>query len=410
MRKAIWIINPYGTLPGESWATYRSTMLADALAADGFSVTQFISNFEHRSKTFRCADYKEMKIANGYSVRIIPSTAYRSHISVQRIRYERRFARNVIKTLKGEERPAIIVLAEPALFYYDILLKHLILRSSSKLVIDLIDTWPELFQIAVPRRWRSVASVLMAPLYKWRRRLYQHADAIVAVAHNYMDLARTLTNRKIPMEVVYWSYPSQETDTGDCNNEKINELIARKESDEVWAIYAGTLGENYDIPSIIRVADELTTKLAGSAKFKIIVAGDGPLRKLCEQVHNENFKFLGRLPVKDLKTLYQSCDLALCTYQGESTVAMPIKAFDYLLFGLPMVNSLRKDLGTLIQNYEVGLNYDAHSPSSMYQAVSTLILNTALRRRYSKNAKIAAKEFTSDTQYKKFVDLIRSLL
>ncbi|MBM3349747.1 MAG: hypothetical protein FJY58_08650 [Betaproteobacteria bacterium] len=30
-----WIVNPYGTLPGEGWRDYRSQMLAQALVALG---------------------------------------------------------------------------------------------------------------------------------------------------------------------------------------------------------------------------------------------------------------------------------------------------------------------------------------------------------------------------------------
>lgn len=93
----VWIINPYGTLPDESWRTYRSTMIANALVKAGHSVVQFISNFEHRSKRYRFDKYTVRNFGPGYTVHVIPTSSYRSHISLARIKYERSFAKGVSK-------------------------------------------------------------------------------------------------------------------------------------------------------------------------------------------------------------------------------------------------------------------------------------------------------------------------
>ena len=408
MKEKVWIINPYGNLPSESWATYRSTMLAEALANSGFTVTQFISNFDHRSKSFRSAQGTTLRMNQNYTICIVPSTAYRSHISIERIQYERNFALNIVKALP-EERPAVIVLAEPALFYYNILLKKLTLGDGTKLVLDIIDIWPELFRLAFPKVLQPISNILLSPLYFWRKRLYEHADAIVAVSNNYLAVAKKLTRGRVPLEVVYWSYPVSLANLKESSHEPINKLIQQKQKDEIWIIYSGTLGENYDISSIIRVANELKGKLPRDLHFRFLVAGDGPLKEYCQKMQNEQLLFLGRLTPEDLKSLYKHCDIALSTYKGESTVAMPIKAFDYLFYGLPMVNSLGKDLGDLIQKHEIGINYDPNSPQSLQEALYTLILNSELRERYSRNARVIARDYSSEVQYKKFVDLIRDL-
>lgn len=384
-------------------------MIADAMSSYGHSVVQYISNFEHRSKSFRSSGYKSLQVRENYTIEIIPSTPYTSHISLKRIHYERTFARNILKKVRPEKFPDVIILAEPALFYYDVLLKPLIVKSNCKLVLDIIDIWPELFQIALPAPIRPFSTILLCPLYFWRKRLYQFADAIVAVSHDYLQLAKNLTSSARAFEVVYWSYPAQEQSAGNSNDPLISSLIALKAKGEVWIIYAGTLGENYDIPSIIKVAHALTKKIGSTITFKFIVAGDGPLKAICEKTTIPSFVFLGRLSADDLKTLYPHCDIALSSYKGESTVAMPIKAFDYLKFGLPIVNSLGKDLGQLIRMHRVGINYDPDSPESLYEAICKLLTDTQFRHECSARAKIVAQEFSSDIQYKKFVDLVNRL-
>src|SRR5687768_10164735 len=97
--RKVWIINPYGSLPSESLATYRATMLAESLVENGYDVTQYISNFEHRSKTFRTTGFQTLKINTNYTIHIIPSNKYSSHISLERIKYERTFGKNLLKTV-----------------------------------------------------------------------------------------------------------------------------------------------------------------------------------------------------------------------------------------------------------------------------------------------------------------------
>ena len=405
----MWIINPYGTLPSESWATYRSTMVAEALSAHGYQVSQFISNFEHRSKQFRTSGSERVTIGGRYAIRIIPGQGYAAHISLQRVRHERSFARNLLAAVKGEPPPDLVILAEPALFYYDILLGPLIVRHRSLLVLDVIDIWPELFELVIPRGLRPLSPVLLAPLYRWRKRLYAHADAVVGVARDYTDIGSRLAARPgVLAATVYWSSsapPAASAPPG----EALEGLLAGKGERDLWIVYAGTLGENYDIHSIVDVARRLPADVRDHRRVRFIVAGDGPLRSLCEASASQDFVFVGRLAAAHLELLYRRCDVALCTYKGGSTVAMPIKAFDYLRHGLPIVNSLARDLGEFVQRDRIGLNYRPESSDSLYHAIVRLVRDEELRAECARNSRRLAGQFSPDRQYAIFVELIDRL-
>jgi len=255
-----------------------------------------------------------------------------------------------------------------------------------------------------------LSGVWLAPLYYWRKRLYRHANAVVAVADDYLNLAKRLTDRPgVIFETVYWSYDDRAHAGNPDASPAVTDFVARKNANEIWVVYAGTLGENYDITSIIDAAKWLVADVGDQLDFKFVVAGDGPLKALCEASVSAHFSFLGRLGPADLDVLFRHCDLALTTYKGESTVAMPIKAFDYFFHGLPIVNSLGRDLGRFVRDRRVGTNYDAASPSSLHEAIKRLMLDAELRKTCARNAKILSEEFTPDKQYSKFASVLERL-
>ena len=67
--KNIWLINPYGNLPSEGWSDYRTFLIGKYLSKNGFNITWFISNFDHRNKSIR--NYAEIQINDNFVISII---------------------------------------------------------------------------------------------------------------------------------------------------------------------------------------------------------------------------------------------------------------------------------------------------------------------------------------------------
>lgn len=409
----VWIINPYGNLPDEGWRTYRSTMIANALVAEGFVVHQYISNYEHRSKKFRSPDYRRIVAHENYIIHVIPCTSYKSHISLDRILYERSFAKNLKIHSAGQAKPDLVILAEPALFYYDLLLKWIKHELKVKLLLDIIDIWPELFELLFPKRLSFLSKIALLPLYLWRQRLYKQADSLIAVSQNYLKIGLGLKDFEPNLrDVVYWSYPDEPTEPTAFYIESnvIKNLVHKKGKNEVWGVYAGTLGENYDIKSIVD-ASKIIGKRFNSTEFKLLIAGDGPLATFCNEVNDDQqIFFLGRLPAQQLSALLKNSDFAFSTYKGKSTVAMPIKAFDYLAFGLPLVNSLGRDLGDFVDNNKIGINYLPESVESLSDAMRQLIQDKGKRLQCKVNCLELAEQFSELKQYAKFVAIVKNTL
>lgn len=403
----VWIIDPYGNLPGEGWRDSRSTMIANALEKFGHEITWWVSNFDHRSKIFRSNDWKEIQVTPRFLIRVVPSTAYTSHISIKRVWYEKTFGKRLHERALHCPPPDVIILREPALFVSGPVL-DLVRRWQLKLIVDVIDLWPELFHMILPKQLSWVGKLVFLPLYRRRAALFKRADAIVAVAKDYLALAQKLVPNT-PKEVVYWGVNTKDLKMALQNQSELPDSVRyiEKLPGEVWVIYAGTLGDNYDIRTILRAAEILESQ---NIAIRMMIAGDGPLKEeVISTIKSKGLRktlYIGSLRADVLTYLYGFCDIALSTYTAGSTVSMPIKAYDYLAAGLPMVNSLERNLGDIVRMHYVGLQYEAENPQSLADAIRELTTDRDMRRTMSENAHKLAGDFDCSVQYEKFVELV----
>ena len=193
---------------------------------------------------------------------------------------------------------------------------------------------------------------------------------------------------------------------------EIRELARRigKEQGELWAIYAGTLGNNYDIETLLAAAELLAARNVPAA---IIIAGDGPLRRTVEDFVAKQdlrtIRFVGLLPTTELERYYQLCDVGLCPYLKESTVAMPIKAYDYLAAGLPIINSLQGELARLIREGSFGAQYTPGAPETLCGVLSDLARDSERLKMLTENANRAAMQFDKGAQYPRMVAFVEKV-
>jgi hypothetical protein len=106
----------------------------------------------------------ENNISNGIQYVIIESLKYKSHISISRILYEKIFIRKVIKDLESNITPDLIILRDPAIFISKSIL-HYINLHKVKYIVDIIDLWPELFELALPKILSKYSNFIFSYFY-----------------------------------------------------------------------------------------------------------------------------------------------------------------------------------------------------------------------------------------------------
>ncbi len=406
--KKVWIVNPYGALPNEGWLEYRSFKLARELISRGFEVVVWISKFEHRKKEHRKnSSFEENSdIKNGLQIIGIDGPGYKKNISISRIRHERIFGKNFLKEANGLIPPDLIVLGDPSIFFSKPVVKYS-KKNNLKLIVDIIDLWPELFKVALPRFISKFHKLIFRSLYKRRDRLLLASDGVVGCTSDYVK--RVKPPYGIPTEVAYFGI-----DTKVFNDPKagIYSTLTKsfiKDSD-LSIIFAGTYGSAYDIETIFKTID-LTVKKNENIKYVFI--GDGMYSNQIQKYHelypNTVLK-LESLPLDELVDIYSNFDVGLCTYSKNSTVSMPTKFYDNLGAGLVTITSLNGEILSLVNKHKLGLKYEAGNHISLFEAIMKLKNNKQLLIDLKSNANLSAHEFSAISQYKKFADFIEKII
>jgi glycosyltransferase involved in cell wall biosynthesis len=413
-RRNVWIINPYGSLPSEGWRSTRTVLLARTLVECGFDVTWFLSAFSHLAKRTRPLQRSPSEEL-GIRVRFVKACSYTKHVSFRRVLSEALFAMRLLRECRTERSWPDVIIAGHATLFSGVAAVLLARHYRVPLVIDMFDLWPEVFRLALPKRLQGLAPVVFGPLYLLRRLIFRQATAVIALARINLEVARAIATKASPDHCVL-VYEGIDSSTVPLAAEPLDLLpvaasVGPGGARSLRVVYAGTLGERYDIGTIVRAAGILKER---AAPVQIVLAGDGPGRAMLETAIasdlSPNLVYVGRLRPEQLSRLYRDSQVGLCAYSPGSTVAMPCKVYDYLDGGLAIVSSLRGELADLLAEKRIGIQYEPGNAEALADTLSTLAADRAMLSELRSNARTEAVHFDRRTQYSKVVRLLDDLL
>ena len=410
----IWLINPYGQIPGEGWRDYRFTILGKALAERGHQVVWWTASFSHTFKSFRSETWEDISITPKFDIRLVPTTGYDKNISFARVRFESIYAWEIYQRARKEAPPDSIVSTDPSQIV-GFMSVQLAKRLGVPLILDVFDLWPELFVLALPHAIRPLAPLIFSPLYMLRRYNLGRSNALISLCNTYLEVANkeASKSRIAPAMTIFNGIELAAFRALMPDESELAGLACKfgKKANDIWAVYTGSLGNNYDVETLLRACDHLEER---GSNIKLVVVGEGPLRSLVTdfiQTHpNGNVTYLGtQLKPEELIQLYRVCDFALCTYAPESNVAMPNKFYDYVAAGLPILNSLQGELEDFLRKNQIGIQYMAGDPISLANALEYMAADKERLCLMALNSYNAAKSFDSDILYQKYADLVESI-
>ena len=367
-----------------------------------------MSCFSHHTKTFRAEPWEVREMGSDWKIIFVPATSYRKNIDPMRLVSEATFARNIERRWRQEGTPDCIVVREPPQVVGHCALK-IARATGAKVISDVYDLWPEFFNQVLPVRVRGRGKMLFAPYYRWRKKNWDASDAVCALAEDYLQRALDTSPalKKRPHRIVYNGIEVEEFRETMARG---SDAIPEKPKGEVWAVYAGSLGNSYDVTCMVKAAKLLAER--GSA-CRIMVAGTGPLLSIVQSAHDDPsipLTYLGKLPQSDLLPLYERADIGLCAYAAVSNVEMPDKFYDYSAAGLPIVNSLTGEVEKVIRERNLGLTYEAGSAADLADKIQLLVDDPRAMRDMGRNSWEAAMEFDAIHQFDGYVDLIENVL
>jgi glycosyltransferase involved in cell wall biosynthesis len=265
--------------------------------------------------------------------------------------------------------------------------------------------------MVLPKPLNKLGKLVFAPLYSRKRHLFQQADGVIAGSESYLDMARSLVPG-LPAErtaTVYYGIDVPEQRAAMRSSIELPSAIRKltKKDGETWAVCATTLGRNYGLKTLLEAAEILEQR---QVNIKVLIAGIGPLKEyVLSFISSHGLKqtiYIGNHDPATMSRIYSVCDIGLSVYRKDSTVTMPIKAFQYFAAGLPGVNSLKGDLSTLLETHQAGLPYEAENARSLARALEMLASHPDERHTMARNSYDMAGQFDCEVQYAKLVELV----
>lgn len=365
MKKVLLITN-YTNLPGEKGYN-RFKYLCEILSDRGFKVTCVTSVFNHYDKSKRNKETFDSKTAK-YRIVLLNEKGYKKNISVKRIMSQRQFAYNLRKFLKIEGKSydcfyCCVPSLEAAQIAGDFANKNNIL-----FIEDIQDLWPEAIKVVIKNDF--LFNILTLSWKKKADNVYKKADKLIAVSKEYLDRAKKVNDRAGDSAYVYIGTFVENFDNG---AKKYFDSI-KKNKDDFWVIYIGTLGASYDIKTLISAYKILLDRGYGNIKLKILGRGpeENQFKKHAEK-NNVKVDFLGYKKYDEMAAYLKKSDIAINAIKKNASQSIINKVGDYFSAGLPVLNGCNcKEMIDLIEKYNTGINYISEDPKSLANSIITV--------------------------------------
>lgn len=321
---------------------HRVDLLMRALFERGDTVEVLTSDYKHIEK--RRVTYKK-KCFHYFKAR-----PYKKNLSVQRMVSHTRLSHDIFSYINKKINliDVLWVLVPPNTFVKDVAsIKKA--HPHIKVVIDLIDLWPETMPIPFGKDiW------LMKEWKNRRKRYIECADQIVTECALYKKiLADEIKNK--PCTVLYLA---RDIHPMELQPKPVNNCLS--------LCYLGSINNIIDIDSI----SEIIRKAAQVNPVELHIIGDGEKKdELIQKSKKSGARviFHGKIYDPQMKQkIFDSCHFGLNIMKSTVCVGLTMKSMDYFESGLPIINNIHGDTWAFVKQYDIGINYNGilHLPDN----------------------------------------------
>lgn len=150
--------------------------------------------------------------------------------------------------------------------------------------------------------------------------------------------------------------------------------------DRVVVGFVGTLKPWHDVTALVRAAGDL---VAGGAPIHLLVVGDGPARADLEALAAARglvgaATFTGAVPHDAVPRWTAAMDVAVAPYAPGDAYFSPLKVFEAMAAGRPVVAAAVGQLTGIVRHGETGLLYDPADAGSLTAALASLVAEPGL--------------------------------
>ena len=390
----------------------RAINLANSLVDRGHSVTIWSSSFHHQEKKHRGFINERISINEHLEIRLIHSPGYRKNISFSRLYDHFILAVNLNKELKCHVGiPDIAFIGYPPIecaFVFAMWLR----KKNIPYILDVKDQWPTILTQRFPKYIRFLGRLALFPYYWMSKKTMLYSAGISAMSSGFVDWSLEFSNRSksdfdfiAPLTSPMVSLTSFEEDLAmSWWSEK------GVYSNNCFRImFVGSFSRAFDFNTIFNAASILSAK---DICCEFILCGDGELsfylRNRAKKYNNVKvIEWVDQAKIITLSSI-SSAFIAPYINSSDFIISIPNKVIDALKLGLPLLSSLRGEVGVMIERDKVGFSYcDSNSLSN---CIESLVKDDELQKNLSINAlSVFKSRFEFNTVYNSLVDHLESI-
>ncbi len=403
IKRRVLFVNNVVYLPGEGG--YKRTLyLFDMMRKMGYPVTLITSNFNHYKKKIRNIEEFNKNYPDCGDIRFINVPPYKTNISLKRFYSETVWTFKFKKWLKKYIDDFDIVYMNMPDYNQILAVQDICKKHNKKIIIDVRDLRPEAFHVIIKN------DTLYKILFHWMRlradKAYASANELVAVSNEYLAIAQRVNKKSKNPAVVYIGAILDKFNNG---VQKYAHTIEKPEG-EIWVTYAGTLGESYDLYTVLDAAKICSVDSEINIKLKIL--GQGPsadnLKKYASGHGIKNVEFVGFVDYEMMAAFLSKSDMTINAIKKNASQSIINKVADYFAAGVPMLNScFSQEQLDMIDDYKVGLNYEPGNAQMLADYILKLANDKELSIEYGKNARaLAERKFDRRNSYLELINRI----
>ncbi len=263
------------------------------------------------------------------------------------------------------------------------------LVSGTPYVADIRDIYPEqLFVCDIISRNSVLGSLLMS----LEKAVYDYSALVVTVNNSWQDYIQERTETDVVLA-------HNGVDTNHFVVDKSQSIYVDSANDSPFVIlFHGTLGRTQNVDLLIQYAKFLRKN--NESGILIRIAGEGPKRQSMEKAI-ERYRlesvvdYIGYVDFENIPKLVVNSDVGLCPHKDDyiSRTAIPVKMYECLACGSPVITTPFGEAGKLLESNDVGFQHKNNDVGGIHESVLKLKNNPEMYNEYSDRAVRLAKKF-----------------
>ena len=362
------------------YSNSRVLSVAEVYKKNGIIPVIITANFNHISKE----KYKKLSDDTLYETILINVPEYHKNLGILRVISHIVFAFKVKSYFRRNISDYLFIYCTIPSTFAPFLLSRLCKRRKVTFVLDVIDLWPESYFVFF-KKFDFLIKLFLFPWTLVSKLTYRQSTLVIAESKEY---ARYVSKFRKDKVVGYYLGVNVEYQKELIKNSTA--IMPVKRDDEIWITYGGALNNSYDF-DVILTSFIFIQKQFLNAKLLFIGGGEKEMyiRKFIRKF-KINGLVTGIIPYPDFLKWLSKCDIAINSFRENTLVVHSYKYNDYIATGCCILNNLKGETWSEVEEYGIGLNFD-YKDNTLEKCLLKLLSKSELIEQCKTNSRYLAK-------------------